>query len=64
MIRFRTIEPETATKADEAPATAPAASRPEQAPLPDAGTKVRRKGLTRKTPLRTRKQESARLFPE
>jgi hypothetical protein len=62
MIRFRTIEPETAAKADKAPA----AAVPAQAPLPDAEapSEVKPKGLIRKTPLRARKPEAGRLFQE
>lgn len=65
MIRFRTIEPETAAKPDKAPAPAAAARPPEPAPAPeDTAAEAKPKGLTRKTPLRAKKSEAARLFEE
>ncbi len=67
MIRFRTIDPAEAAKtrlrrslrAKAAPvAPAPVAAEPEA----DASAKPKGKGLTRKTPLRAKKPEPAKLF--
>lgn len=62
MIRFKTIEPDKAEKlADKPVAPAPAAATPE--PTDDGEEPAAKpKGLTRKTPLRAKKPEAARLF--
>lgn len=70
MIRFRTIEPDTAAKAAEPPAAisplAKAAPALETAVPSDAEAAAgqKPKGLTRKAPLRVKKPEAARLFQE
>lgn len=65
MIRFKTIEPETAAKTTP-PAEAPRpAAAPHEPPLADNGeTAAKPKGLTRKTPLRARKPDAAPLFDD
>ncbi|RDJ21010.1 hypothetical protein DWF00_07225 [Bosea caraganae] len=65
MIRFKTIEPETAAKTTqpaEAPRPAPAQFEPRPAEADEPA--VKSKGLTRKTPLRARKPDVAPLFDE
>lgn len=70
MIRFRTIDPAEAAKSAEKPAAkaepakaAPVAPAPVAAePEADASAKPKGKGLTRKTPLRAKKPEPAKLF--
>jgi hypothetical protein len=65
MIRFRTIDPAEQDKPLQKPVvTAPAVVAP-PAPGPvdeEAPTAAAGKGLTRKTPLRARKADAARLF--
>ena len=63
MIRFKTIDPAEAKPADKPVAKPPVVETP---PAPEtaedgdpAGAK---KGLTRKTPLRAKKADAARLF--
>jgi hypothetical protein len=66
MIRFRTIEPETAAKTTAPQAEAPRpAVVPYEPPLADPGEAAAKpKGLTRKTPLRARKPDAAPLFDD
>lgn len=67
MIRFRTIDPETTANANvaapaAAPRPTPTPALAEPASTDDIGKKA--KGLTRKTPLRAKKQDAAPLFDE
>lgn len=67
MIRFRTIDPETAANTNAAPAPAVVAPQPapEQAEQTRAAVAdAKAKGLTRKTPLRAKKRDAAPLFDE
>jgi hypothetical protein len=66
MIRFKTIEPDKAEKpADKPVAPAPAPAPAIIAPEPETDDEepaAKPKGMTRKTPLRAKKPEAARLF--
>ena len=69
MIRFRTIDPAEAAKPADKPAEKPAMSAgpgalaaAESEPVSEASTKPKGQGMTRKTPLRTKKPEPAKLF--
>lgn len=65
MIRFRTIDPAEAAKPADKPATQPRVALPEPDAVEDAAeasSKPTGKGLTRKTPLRAKKPEPAKLF--
>jgi len=70
MIRFKTIEPDAGEAKKPSPAKGKApepaipAPVPAEADLPDIADKTAApaKGLTRKTPLRAKKTDSARLF--
>jgi hypothetical protein len=75
MIRFKTIEPEPAAKPAKAPAAAAPAAPPREQAQPIEGEATdeakpsattpgatKPKGLARKTPLRAKKPETARLF--
>lgn len=65
MIRFRTIEPETAAKATPPADALPSATpQPELAPVDDSETAAKPKGLTRKAPLRAKKPDAAPLFDD
>ncbi len=64
MIRFKTIDPAEQVKPAEKPVLATPAivapPTPEQAD--DGGPATPKKGLARKTPLRAKKADAARLF--
>ena len=63
MIRFKTIDPAAQDKPADKPVSPPPAvvtPAPEQAD--DGGPVAAGKGLTRKTPLRAKKADAARLF--
>ncbi|MFN3670643.1 MAG: hypothetical protein ACK4VM_01890 [Bosea sp. (in: a-proteobacteria)] len=65
MIRFRTIDPAQAEKPAEKPVARPPAAVPAPVELEDAAEappQEKAKGLTRKTPLRAKKPEPAKLF--
>lgn len=67
MIRFKTIEPGAAEKPAAKPApAAPAVVAPDQPDTPeqpeDGEAAPKAKGLTRKTPMRAKKPDAARLF--
>lgn len=65
MIRFKTIEPETAAKTTPlAEAPRPAVVRYEPPLADDGEAAAKPKGLTRKTPLRARKPDAAPLFDD
>ena len=64
MIRFRTIDPAEQDKLAQKPVVAPPAivAPPAPEPTDDSEPAAAGKGLTRKTPLRAKKPDAARLF--
>lgn len=66
MIRFKTIDPvkdaTPAPKPAEKPAVPVAAAESAEAPAAEPAPEPKGKGLARKTPLRARKPDAARLF--
>ena len=63
MIRFKTVDPAKQDKPVDKPVSAPpAVVTPAPEPSDDGGPAAAGKGLTRKTPLRAKKADAARLF--
>jgi len=68
MIRFKTVDPAEQAKAAEKPAAKPASIAPPAAEPDEDGDAAaaepaaKGKGMTRKTPLRAKKPDAARLF--
>ncbi|POR56798.1 hypothetical protein [Bosea psychrotolerans] len=62
MIRFKTIEPDKAEKPADKPVAAPPAVVAPEPATDDEEPAAKPKGMTRKTPLRAKRQEAAPLF--